>query len=212
MRYLLIPVKDLREAKQRLANLLTQEERTRLATLLMERTLKAAAGVRNVDRIAVVTLYDPAIKLAQALGFEVIRESRQISESDSVDFGSREAMRRGARQVLRIPIDLPWVSGEEIDQILAEGGNAPVLLVPSRDGTGTNAILRRPPDLFPSRFGPGSLARHLGEARAVGADCRILDRPRLAFDIDDPEDVDHLLQSEEPSPVAELLRSILKRR
>jgi len=64
-----------------------------------------------------------------------------------------------------------------------------VILVPSRDGTGTNAILRRPPDIFPSQFGPGSFARHLAAARAAGISWRILENPRIALDLDDPDDL-----------------------
>src|SRR3989442_15304464 len=106
MRYILIPVKDLSHAKQRLASLMTQEERTRLAWTMLEGTFAAAARVCNADRIAVVTLYQPAIALAESYGMEVMIETAQISESVSLDFGSREAPNHGAKSVLRLPIDL----------------------------------------------------------------------------------------------------------
>src|SRR2546430_17316257 len=112
MRYILIPIKDLSHAKQRLASLMTQEERTRLAWTMLECTFAAAARVRNADRIAVVTLYQPAIALAQRYGMEVIIEAEQVSESASVDFGSREVRARGASAVLRLPIDLPLITTE----------------------------------------------------------------------------------------------------
>ena len=213
MRYLLIPVKDLTRAKQRMAPLMTQEERTLLAEELMRNTLAAAARVRHAARIAVVTLYPPAIDLAGRLGMQVIRELRQISESDSVDYGSREAMKAGATAVLRLPIDLPLISTEEIDFVLEQDREGPavvptVVMVPSRDGTGTNAILRRPPDLFPSHFGPNSLAKHIEEARNAGADCRILHLPRIGFDLDDPTDLAELFRQPEPSPIHSLLKKM----
>ena len=95
MRYILIPVKDLTRAKQRLALLMTQEERTRLAWAMLENTFAAAAGARKVDRVAVVTLYAPAIELARKYGMELIAETEQISESASVDFdrGGEETRR-----------------------------------------------------------------------------------------------------------------------
>ena len=37
----------------------------------------------------------------------------------------------------------------------------------SLEGTGTNALLRTPPDLFPSRFGPNSLALHRADGAAT---------------------------------------------
>ena len=191
MRYLLIPIKDLTRAKQRLAPVLSSAERTSLATRMMERTLAEAALVQLADRIAIVTNYPPAIVLATSLGMEVIREECQVSESESVDFGTREVMRRGATAVLRIPIDLPLLTAADIDGIFAADTGEPIaVLVPSRDGTGTNAILRRPPDNFPSHFGPGSFARHLEVARATGISCRIIENPRIALDLDDQNDLE----------------------
>lgn len=213
MRYLLIPVKDLSRAKQRLAALMTQAERTRLAWAMLENTFAAAARVRTVDRIAIVTLYEPAIVLADKYGMEVIAETEQISESASVDFGSKEAAKRGAQAVLRLPIDLPLLTTEDIETILAndQPGDLPkqsVVIVPSRDGTGTNAILRRPPDLFLSHFGTGSLAKHLREAEAANAACKVVELPRIALDIDEPDDLVELLKHPQDSPVCELLKEL----
>jgi 2-phospho-L-lactate/phosphoenolpyruvate guanylyltransferase len=209
MRYLLIPVKDLTRAKQRLASLMTQEERTRLAWAMLENTFAAAAAARNVDRIAVVTLYAPAIELSGKYGMELIAETEQISESASVDFGSKEAKKRGATAVLRLPIDLPLITAGDIETVFEQDGEGPsIVIVPSRDGTGTNAILRRPPDIFPSHFGPGSLAKHLAAAVAAKATCRVAELHRIALDIDDPSDVSEFIRRGQDSSVYELLSAM----
>lgn len=209
MRYILIPVKDLTRAKQRLAPLLTQAERTELAWEMLQNTFAAAAQTRTADRVAVVTLYRPAIELAEKYGMEIMLEREQISESASVDFGSREAARRGAEAVLRLPIDLPLLTAEDIEQVLACDSPAPsAVLVPSREGTGTNALLRRPPTLFPSHFGPNSLAKHLAEAENSRAQCRVLELPRIALDIDDPADVAELLRRAEHSSSSRILKQL----
>lgn len=206
MRYLLIPVKDLTRAKQRLAALMSQEERTRLAAAMLESTLAAAAGSRRADRIAVVTMYQPAVDLARGYGMEIISEGEQISESASVDFASRELEARGATSVLRLPIDLPLVASEDIDEILARDSSAPsTVIVPSREGTGTNAILRRPATLFASHFGPHSLAKHLAAANRARATCEILRLPRIALDIDDPGDVEEFMRCGQGTAVYDLL-------
>ncbi len=206
MRYILIPVKDLTRAKQRLAGLMSQEERTALAWALLESTFAAAAEVRNADKTAIVTLYPPAIELAEKYQFEVILEEQQISESVSVDFGSREARMRGATSVLRLPIDLPLIRTDDIESLLNMGGTSPsTVIVPSRDGTGTNAILRNPPDLFPSHFGPGSLEKHVAEAGRTGAACTLVENYRIALDIDEPEDIQELLRVAGESRISDLL-------
>jgi 2-phospho-L-lactate guanylyltransferase len=213
MRYILIPVKDLTRAKQRLAGLMTQTERTQLAWAMLENTFAVAAKVTGIDRIAIVTLYEPAITLAESYGMEVILEAAQISESASVDFGSREVTKRGAQSVLRLPIDLPLMTVEDIETILfceqqCNSSVPSVVIVPSREGTGTNAILRRPPALFPSHFGAGSLARHLKEAEMANAECRVIELSRIALDIDEPEDLVELFKHQQNSPVCELLKEL----
>ncbi len=209
MRYILIPVKDLTRAKQRLATLMSQAERTQLAWAMLENTFAAAAQTRTIDRVAIVTLYQPAITLAEKYGMEVILEREQISESASVDFGSQELLKRGAEAVLRLPLDLPLITAADIEQILACDAHAPsTIIVPSHEGTGTNAILRRPPALFPSHFGPGSLAKHLAEAESINAQCRVLELPRLALDIDEPQDVAALLRHGGDTPIQQLLNQM----
>jgi 2-phospho-L-lactate guanylyltransferase len=66
-------------------------------------------------------------------------------------------------------------------------------MVPSRDGTGTNAILRTPPALFPSHFGPDSFAKHRSEAKRVGAWTIVRRNARLEMDVDDEADLRALL-------------------
>lgn len=209
MRYILIPVKDLTRAKQRLAALMTQPERTHLAWAMLENTFAVASRTCPVDRVAIVTLYPPAIELAKKFGMEVILETEQISESASVDFGSREAAKRGADAVLRLPIDLPLITAKDIETVLdADKSELSVVIVPSRDGTGTNAILRRPPTLFPSHFGAGSLDKHIREAEQANASCTLLDLPGIALDIDEPEDLSEFLKLGKGTQIHELLIEI----
>jgi 2-phospho-L-lactate guanylyltransferase len=67
-------------------------------------------------------------------------------------------------------------------------------MVPSRDGTGTNAILRTPPTLFPSHFGPNSFAKHRSEAEQAGARIILRRNVRLEMDVDDESDLRALLR------------------
>ena len=194
-RAVLLPIKDLQNAKQRLAGVLTPEERFGLAQAMLADTFRALCGVQRAQKIFVITNYGPAIEIAAKYGWEVLREDHQISESASVDFASRLCAERGVTALLRLPLDLPLIQPSDIDELLATECSAPaVVMVPSRDGTGTNAILRTPPTLFPSHFGSGSFAKHCGEAERMGA--RILERRnvRLEMDVDDEADLRALLR------------------
>ena len=187
---LLLPIKDLRQAKQRLAPLMSPEERCRLAQAMLADTIRAVRGVQRADKVFVVTNYPPAMQAAQENGWELLREEQQISESVSVDAASRQCADRGVTSLLRLPLDIPLVQSGDIDQLLAVECFAPALvIVPSRDGTGTNAILRTPPALFPSHFGTGSFAKHCAEAERVSAQIVIRRNARLEMDVDDEADL-----------------------
>jgi 2-phospho-L-lactate/phosphoenolpyruvate guanylyltransferase len=190
MRALLLPIKDLRQAKQRLASFLNAEERFGLAQAMLADTIRAVRGVRQADKIFVVTNYIPAMEAAKQNGWDILPEDRQISESFSVDYASMQCAKRGVTALLRLPLDVPMVQSTDIDELLALECVAPALvIVPSRDGTGTNAILRTPPTLFPSHFGSDSFAQHCAEARRVGAQILIRRNARLEMDVDDEADL-----------------------
>jgi 2-phospho-L-lactate guanylyltransferase len=194
MRALLLPVKDLHNAKKRLTDVLTPEERFALAEAMLADTMRAVQGVRRAERIFVVTNYEPAMQLAEENGWEILREEQQISESHSVDAASKLCEQRGASGLLRLPLDLPLIQSCDIDELLTVECQAPSLvIVPSRDGTGTNAMLRIPPTLFPSHFGNGSFAKHLAEAENSHGQVIVRRNVRLEMDVDDEADLRALL-------------------
>jgi len=195
MRAILLPVKDLRKAKKRLTNVLTPEERFALAKAMLADTIRAVRGVRRAEKVFVVTNYEPAMQLAKENGWEILREEHQISESHSVDAASKLCEQRGVRGLLRLPLDLPLIQSSDIDELLSIECHAPSLvMVPSRDGTGTNAVLRTPPTLFPSHFGNGSFAKHLAEAESAHARVILRRNARLEMDVDDEADLRALLE------------------
>src|SRR4029077_17187262 len=108
---------------------------------------------------------------------------------------SRQCAELGIRAVLRLPLDVPLAQSADIDELLAIDCAAPALvIVPSSDGAGTNAILRTPPTLFPSHFGNGSFAKHCGEAKRAGAHIILRRSPRPEMDVDDEADLLALVQ------------------
>ena len=142
MKALLLPVKLRVNAKQRLAPLLPPADRQALMSAMIEDGFAAARAARVPERIFVVTA-DPGIAaLAGRLGWTVLHETAQISESASVDWASAQCEARGVTALLRLPLDLPAITGPDIDAVFAVDADA--VIVPSRDGTGTNAQFSSP--------------------------------------------------------------------
>jgi 2-phospho-L-lactate guanylyltransferase len=197
---ILIPVKEFREAKKRLAPHLPAADRAALAEAMCEDFFNVVAATKCADQVFVISKEPGALSRARKLGWETILESAQTSESASVDEGSRYCAERRVDALLRVPIDLPLVEPSDIEAVFQQLEAAPsVVIVPSSDGTGTNALLRSPAVLFPSRFGPNSFPRHLAEAKECGARTRVYRNPRLELDIDELEDLRKLSHRLNPS-------------
>lgn len=191
---ILIPVKNLSGAKQRLAHVLDQPSRTELAQAMLTDVADTAAE-SACDDIAIVTSDEFAIELARQHGFDLIRDDSNVSETDAIGMATRFCESRGIDDTLVIPGDIPLVEAAEIRTIYESAPESGTLLVPSHDKRGTNAVLRRPSSLFPLRFGNDSFMPHLAAAIATDKSCVILSLPGIALDIDTPEDLKQLAQS-----------------
>lgn len=190
MKAILIPVKAFAESKKRLAAQYSAFQREALAAALCEDFFRTIAEVTGIDRVFVVSQEPRALALAREKGWETIVELAQISESHSVDAASRHCAQQGVSALLRLPIDIPLATARDIEALFGQAEDAPaIIIVPSRNGTGTNALLRSPPTLFPSHFGPGSFALHLDEARRCDARVHIMRNPRIELDVDEIDDL-----------------------
>jgi 2-phospho-L-lactate/phosphoenolpyruvate guanylyltransferase len=204
--FALLPVKSPRNAKQRLNGYLPAASREALARLMYEQTIGALCQASGIDRLLVITSDAEIAAHARGIGALVMEEQVQLSHSASADEACLRAMEMGAETALLVPIDVPLAAPSDFET-LAAAPRPGVVIVPSGDGTGTNALARTPPDVIPSRFGPGSFRAHLEQARSRGVPADVLRLPGLMFDIDTPEDVAELLERAPECRVASFLRS-----
>jgi 2-phospho-L-lactate guanylyltransferase len=192
---ILIPVKNLATAKQRLASLLSQPVRTELAQAMLLDVLEALAAWANRPEISIVTSDPFALDLARNFDFEVISDNANRSETDAIEMATRICELRGVDYTLVIPADIPLIQAWELEKILEIAPEQGTVLAPAADGRGTNAALRRPAALFPLRFGNDSFKPHLAAARATGNPCYTLPLPGIALDVDNPSDLRQLAEA-----------------
>jgi len=206
MKVAILPVKARANAKQRLAGFLTASQREDLARVLFEEMLEKLLAARGIDRVVVATSEPSAAEYARRSGAAVYEEREQRSHSHSADRAAHLAMKEGADTVLLLPIDVPLATTAEIES-LADAARPGVIIVPSADGTGTNALVRTPPDAIESCFGTESLRAHLDQARNRGIPAQVMRPPGIVFDVDTPEDVAELLARAPHCRTAALLRA-----
>jgi 2-phospho-L-lactate guanylyltransferase len=194
---ILVPVKNLSSAKQRLAAVLDQPARTELAQAMLHDVVAALANWPRSPARALVTSDPFAIELAGQYDFEIIPDPANSGETDAIEMATRfcivRGIVRGSDSTLVVPADIPLIQASELDQILAYAPAEGSVLVPAADGRGTNAAYRRPANLFPLRFGNDSFKPHLAAAEATGKPCIVLQLPSIAVDVDNPEDLQQLL-------------------
>lgn len=210
MIFALLPVKAPGEAKQRLSGVLAPHEREALARAMYEEVFSALCAARGLDRIVVATVDPATAQHARRGGAVVFDEPGLLGHRNSADLAARRAMQLGARTVLMMPIDVPLVTPAEIEELVsaAASRSAPgVFIVPSFDGTGTNALVLTPPNVMESCFGENSFAGHIEQARARGISVEVVRPPGLMLDIDTPQDIAELLARAPQSKIAALLRA-----
>jgi 2-phospho-L-lactate/phosphoenolpyruvate guanylyltransferase len=208
---ILVPIKNLADAKQRLSPILSPEERFALARAMCEDVLQTIANYKNQPAVVLLTVAivtnDPfARDLARRFNFEVIVDDNS-GETNAIRAATAFCKQNGATSTLVIPADIPLIEVSELQQIFDHVPSNGAVLVPDAAGRGTNAVWRSPADLFPLHFGNDSFLPHLAAAKATSAPCVVLDLPGIARDVDRPEDLEALADTSGERKSQTLVRS-----
>jgi 2-phospho-L-lactate guanylyltransferase len=180
----LVPVKALAAAKGRLGPWLSPLERRLLAIAMFEDVVAALQAVDGLEAPVVVSPDREVWRRAAAIGCRVVEEEQDGGGGLNAALELAAARLAGAGGLLVVAADLPLASAGGLRRVLEAAEAAPVVVVPSHDGDGTNVLAWREPGSFAPRFGPDSAARHLSAPGAVR-----LDDPGLALDVDTVEDL-----------------------
>lgn len=183
----IVPVKGLSSAKTRLSEVLDAADRRALVLAMLADVLMNLRRCAAIDRVVVVTDDREARHRAIAESADVVPDDGAISHSEAALRGIAAAAHPHER-VLLAPGDCPLVTVEDLEALLSVP-QPPVVVVPDRHGTGTNALLLDPPDAMEPSFGPDSLRRHLQTAAGLGLQAVSTVVPSLALDIDTADDL-----------------------
>jgi 2-phospho-L-lactate guanylyltransferase len=173
--HVVVPVKDTRQGKSRLAP--AGVGRTRLSRAIADDTLSAVVEAVEADRVWLVTSDTGLSWDWAAAGVHVVPDPGQ---------GLNAAIAAGLSHVpgdaprAALLGDLPSLLAVDLVTALQTGGRVPDWFVPDLDGSGT--VLRAGRAFVP-QFGPASAEAHARQ----GALRLELDLPRLRRDVDDPD-------------------------
>jgi 2-phospho-L-lactate guanylyltransferase len=206
-----VPVKDTAQAKQRLAALLPAARRQELALAMFEDVIATISSVRELAGIVVVTVDPAAAAIAARHDARVMNEGACEGHTGAVTAAARR-LAAGGFDLLTLPGDIPLVEPDDVRHLVsvhcagAERGAGAFTIVPARDELGSNAVLCSPAGAVPLRFGDNSFFPHLDAAKAHGIEPEVVHLPRIALDIDTPEDLALFLRTPSPTRAHALLQ------
>ncbi len=144
---ILVPVKNLAGAKQRLSSVLSPPERFALAQAMCQDVLQTLADWPGCPPVAIVTSDSFARDLAARFHFEVIVDDNS-GETAAIEMATTSCRQRGAKSSLVIPADIPLIDASELHQIVSCAPHpSGTVLVPDAAGHGTNAAWRSPAEI-----------------------------------------------------------------
>lgn len=202
---LVIPIKQLQNAKQRLSAILQPMERAALFKAMIEDVLEIATICDRIDEVLVVTEDAEVTELALRYSARIMGEPTEMLEVElskskltesgliaAVTHAGDQLTAAGTDVMVFLPGDIPLISVEELEVVLDGFGlssEPEMLIVPSSDLGGSNCVVCSPPNCMPFGFGKDSFRRHLRIAKENEIEVRVTKLPGIGLDIDTPEDL-----------------------
>jgi len=190
-----IPIKQLNDAKKRLADRLTAEQRQSLCQAMFEDVLEAVTSCDRIDEVVVVTNDKSVASIAASYSARVVPEPDTRGLIAAVTHAAKLLTAEGVGNMVFLPGDVPLVTVDELEVVLDGFGlsGAPeFLIVPAEDLGGSNCVVCSPPNCIEFRFGIDSFRKHLNESKNRGVETSIARLPGLGLDVDTPDDLAEL--------------------
>jgi 2-phospho-L-lactate/phosphoenolpyruvate guanylyltransferase len=192
--WVIIPVKPLKLAKSRLAAVITPEQRQEFAQSLLRHTLEVVQSVPQVAGTLVISRDTKVLSIARDCKAYTVMESGAPELNAALMRATQVVAGWHTEAVLILPSDLPLLASEDVSGIIELGKNYnSIVIATDQHDDGTNAMMIRPPGMFPYAYGPGSYQRHIELAKQAGASVEFYHSERLLLDVDLPEDLEKFI-------------------
>jgi 2-phospho-L-lactate/phosphoenolpyruvate guanylyltransferase len=207
--WIVVPVKNIELAKQRLASRLDCHQRQELSLAMLADVLATLQLVKHVSGIAVITRDSKVREFALARQVRVLAETA-TGINAAVNEASKILSEEGCATMVVVPADVPLATPTDFESVIAAhaDGETAVTLVADRNGTGTNLLACSPPAALQPSFGENSMERHREAAREARLTTTILDLPNLSLDVDSPADLVLLMAQGRRCKTTEYLKQI----
>lgn len=188
----LVPLKDLVQAKTRLSGLLSPSERRALAQAMVEDVLAVLSVHPWISRVTLVSDDPGASLLAARYRIDYWSEKSLGCRGLNavVACASQRLLAESGEPLLVLHGDLPLLTATDISTVIQRqrdlGG---LVIAPDLQGSGTNLLAFDRGCMPRFCFGADSCARHRRAAQADSLETGLVNRPGIATDVDEVQDL-----------------------
>jgi len=193
----IIPVKTFSVAKTRLKLSKTQKEE--ICKAMLEEVLDTVSKSQYIDKIILVSKDETALELGRKFNtVEIFDDESGVNHA--VYSADQYILDNEYDRSVIFPQDIPTMRSSDIDNLLCfHKSKNSVIIVPSRQLNGTNALVRCSTNIMKTQYDRGSYTFQLNAARSVSQNVSVALIRRIMLDIDDEHDLAFMLnQNEKP--------------
>lgn len=189
-----LPLKGLQDAKKRLANILSPNERSALVTAMAQDMLSVLTSTRKLDGVLVISDDDDIKNLVENYPVELVTEGEEKGLNGAISHATSVLMNRGINAVMIIHGDIPLARPKDINAVIDACLPTPsVTISPCSQKDGTNVMVCSPPNIIPFHYGRKSFSKHIEITADKGMKPTVVFSDQLALDIDTGDDLRDLL-------------------
>ncbi len=186
--WIILPVKAFRDAKLRLAGVLSPQQRAQLSRLMLEDLLYTLHTSDVVEGVTLISSDQSVQVLADRYKAEFLLTDKDSGYSEDAMQAISTVSAGHIDKIAIIPADIPQLGLADLSR-LDQLHDAGLTLCPAVVDGGTNGVLFSPPLPISLVFGVDSLSKYCDEVERCGIPVNIVKITGLERDVDRPADL-----------------------
>ena len=161
---------------------------------MLQEVLNTISNCKHISKVVLVSKDENALKIGRQFNAVEIFDN-ESGVNDAVSLADQYLSDKEFDCSVTFPQDVPIMSSSDIDDLLGfvKSKNS-VIIVPSRQFNGTNALVRYPTDIMNTRYDMGSYTFQLDAAKTKTKNTSIALIRRMMLDVDDESDLSFMLK------------------
>ena len=166
---------------------------------MLQEVLDTTSKCKLIDKIILVSKDETVLKLGRSFGAVEIFDD-ESGVNNAVHLADQYLFDKKFDCSIIFPQDIPIMKSVDIDNLLGfVKSESSVIIVPSRQFNGTNALVRCPANIMDTRYDMGSYTFQIDAALTKTKNISIALIRRIMLDIDDESDLAFMLkQNDKP--------------